>query len=104
MKPGAGNWGAWVAAGLLTLALGSPGSAGGPGAPCARDSCPKPSYSPCHYWVPSWCRLRAFCHPPALSLYASGPPTTAPAPQHVIGFPCPDAPPAAVVETRGILP
>jgi hypothetical protein len=104
MKPGTERWGVWVAAALLVLVTCRAGSAAGPGTVCSRDYCAVPSYSPCHYWAPTWYRLRAYCNPPALSLYAAGPPTSAPAPQHVIGFPCPAAPPAAVVETRRILP
>ncbi len=97
------KWAA-IAGAMLVLVLSPRSWADPPSHSVDHHGCPKPSYSPCHYWAPAWYRVGAYLHPPALNLYTSGPPTNAPAPQHVIRFPCPPVSPEELVQTRRIMP
>ncbi|HXG10848.1 MAG TPA: hypothetical protein VNK04_13905 [Gemmataceae bacterium] len=56
--------------------------------------CPKPSYSPFHYWTPSLYRVGAHFHGPVVPLYA---PDQAPGLEpriQILRFPCPAVYPA----------
>jgi hypothetical protein len=65
-----------------------------------KTDCPKPSYSPLHYWVPSLYRANACIHGPKLSMYAPDRAPGLPARVQVIRFPCPAADPATFYSNR----
>jgi hypothetical protein len=84
--------------GALLLAAGE-GHAG-PWFGWHKADCPRPSYSPCHYWTPSLYRVNACLHGPHLSVY---PPDRAPglAPSYLINrYPCPVTDPTTFYENR----
>jgi hypothetical protein len=58
--------------------------------------CPKPSYSPLHYWAPSLYRARAYTNPYPPGLYATDHFPGVPFGYNVQTFPCPAADPAAL--------
>jgi hypothetical protein len=60
-----------------------------------RDKCPKPSYSCCHYWLPSLYTFRAYHSPPC---YVPEPIDPALATVRVEHYHCPPASPANQAE------
>ncbi len=94
----AGTRGRWwgvavLVAGLLTPAAGRAWPTAGW---CNPPGCPKPCYSPFHYWTPQLYRVYACCHNPHEPIYAVDRcPEIQPGYQ-VQTFPCPPVPPAAL--------
>jgi hypothetical protein len=70
-----------------------------------KAGCPKPSYSPLHYWTPSLCRAGAIIfHHPRESLYAPDRAPGIPARSQVIRYPCPQVDPTMLYPNRYVAP
>jgi hypothetical protein len=69
-----------------------------------HKNCPKPSYSPVHYWAPTLVRVRAHFHGPRVSPYVPDRHPGDPADMAIIKYPCPAVDPAALVGDRQLLP
>lgn len=69
-----------------------------------RTDCPKPSYSPAHYWTPSLFRINACIHGPRVDLYAPDRVPGIPPRYQIQPFPCPATDPATIYQGRETLP
>ncbi len=58
-----------------------------------RD-CPRSDYSPLHYWVPEWYKVRANVHPAHLEQYPAGPMAPVEPSIEVTRYRCRTLPPA----------
>jgi hypothetical protein len=66
--------------------------------------CPRPSYSPIHYWAPYLIRVRDHFRSSRLSPVAVDYHPDVPAPQGILKYRCPAIPPAAAAADRQTLP
>ena len=84
---------AWKTGALLGLALaaglGRPGTAAG-----EHHHCPKPSYSPVHYWAPTLYRVYACFHGPQVPLVAPVRCLPVGGNGRIVRYPCPPVDPA----------
>jgi hypothetical protein len=89
----------WAALGLALGLLGRGAAQAGPyigewGLWYHPHDCPRGSYSPLHYWVVEYYKLRACCHPSYLDQFPPGPCPPVPPTFAAIRFHCPPVPPA----------
>jgi hypothetical protein len=88
----AGNKHGWLVGLLVSVGLVWPTSSFAGGL-FWHDDCPKPDYSPLHYWAPTLYRCRAYHHDPQYIYPPLLEPRITPG-CHIQRFPCPPVPPA----------
>jgi hypothetical protein len=65
-----------------------------------KADCPRPSYSPFHYWTPSLYRANAYFHGPHLGMYAPNREPGIPPRYQINSYPCPAVDPATLYRAR----
>jgi hypothetical protein len=80
---------------LAIVALAAPVDAGPLPRSSARD-CPRPVYTPTHYWTPGLYRFSALIHGPAIPVWPPDREPGIPPTFQVIGYPCPAGEPPSL--------